>query len=152
MIIKNVLDEFDELIFNDADGTDEDLKHHEWLSTTLYESDCNAWDDPIFFVGSTEGGYSIIYDDQKKDVRYSIIISLRIDARDLYDGSILFVTQGKSWKGEVGQEYKYARKIEMPNKFTYQYFLDVDDEKIKISSIDKVVRLANKFLNLRVFT
>lgn len=138
----------DEIVFNDADGTDKDIIRLEYIQRTLYQEPNNAWDDLDFYVHSSEFSHSILLDDSQNDIRYCAIFAYR-------DYTMLnFITLyfGKSWDGVYGAEYKYTKILEI-NSSTYSYrdFLEYDGEKILALSKNKFIKTVNKFMKLKAF-
>lgn len=143
------MDLVEEFVFNDADGSDEDLRPYEYGTTSLFMSPVNHWEDDIFIVDSTEGGYITIFDSKRENLRYSVLFSHRIDDGRLLE---LIISTGKSYDMPG---YKPTKRVSIPGKsfpYDYTYFLELNEkDEILLSSISKFRRLAERFLNLGVF-
>jgi hypothetical protein len=134
-----------DIVFNDAGGSDSDL---EGMYYTLYQAPCNAWNGLEFYVHSSEFAHSILLDDPKEDIRYCAIFNYR----DYTDLRFITLYVGKSWKGEVGQEYRPTQTLEINNSiYSYRDFLSYDGEKISALSKDKFIRTINSFMKLKAF-
>lgn len=137
----------DDIIFNDADGSDKDLELMERALHTLHYYKCNDWFDPIFTIDRSEYAYGILYDDQKSNIRYSIILSENVEDYRLYD---ITMSKGKSWNDGP---YEPIKTINIYNsKLSYQSFLVYDNEQInEKASIEKIIKFVNRYMNLIVF-
>lgn len=138
---------------NDADGSDEDLYPYEYGNTRLFMAPVNHWQDDIFIVDSTEGGYGIIFDSVREDVRFSAIFSHRIDTGDLHE---ILLTKGKSYDKTSPGPYTPTKRIVIPGRafpHDYEFFLDVNNKgMILLSSIQKFRGLVERYLRLGVFS
>jgi hypothetical protein len=96
---------FEEIIFNDADGTDNDIEAYERIGFRDCGTSLN-WEAPIFYMESNEWATIIAYDDIKDDVRYSVIINYDVTGTDAKHVTISY---GKAHK--VGPDT--SKKITM---------------------------------------
>lgn len=137
----------EEIIFNDADGTDKDTIHYEY--GLIYSEECNFWGAPNFFVESSEYGSGIVYDSLKDNIRYCVVFSVRGDSR-LHDVTIF---TGTSFKTDAVPEYQHDDKLEMKeSNLSFRNFLSFDENgKIDSSSKEKFIKLVQRFMNLKVF-
>lgn len=137
----------EEIIFNDAEGTDKDIIRYE--CGLIYYDECNSWDAPNFFVEGSEYGSSIVYDSSKDNVRYCVVFSERCDSR-LHD---VIIFTGISLKIDAVPKYQHDNKLEMKESNLYfKDFLSYDKNgKIDSSSKEKFIKIVQRFMNLAVF-
>lgn len=135
----------EDIIFNDGD--DLELERQETFSTLIHFGAVNNWSDPIFFVDCAEFGYGIVYDDERRNIRYSIILAERVD---LWNVSDITMSKGPSWKGGT---YKSTKSILLKrSKLSYKDFLVYSASKInEEASIEKIIQTVDRYTNLAVF-
>lgn len=141
--------EDDEIIFNDANGSDKDLNLLEYFMYSIYHADCNNWDDPILFsIYRSEFAYNILYDNSNENIRYSISIINHPYEYGLYE---VCMSTGLSWNGS--ENYKLTNKLSFFScEYDYKYFLIYQDNELdQVASIEKLKKLVDRFMNLKVF-
>jgi len=129
----------DEIVFNEGSNLEDRRVFYEF---------CNSWDEPIFFVDYGEFGSGIIYDDQKEDVRYSVIFSYRDDCRD----PDVHIGSGKSLR--EGEYHTHVSKTTILYRSGYHMadFLVFNKSHVPLpSSREKFLGMMRRFIKLKAF-
>lgn len=132
-----------EIIFNDADGSDEDISCYDRTGfRELGES--ISWNSPMFWTSSNDWSTIITYDDINEDIRYSAIVH-DDDPNHIH----VTIFYGKAYR-EPGQGD--AKKITLTgNQYNMSFFLDYVDGVVQPSSLEKFLNIMKKFTTLKAF-
>lgn len=147
------MNEYEEIVFNDVDGSDNDVYRVERYSYSIYQEPCNNWNDPYFLIESGEYANSIMYDDEIKDIRYVIVFA--DCGAENYKMRKVSMSYGKSiCNTKDFKDYKYTGSLSFhSDQYTYKSFMvydnnkNIDPEPSKI----KLMSMIEKFMNLRAF-
>lgn len=136
---------FEEIIFNDADGSDEDLRVYDYLGFRDH-GPSKDWYDPIFFTSGNDWSTSIIYDNLKENIRYSVSINYEMMGNNEKHVSIHY---GEAFNDSTSPP---SKNITMTgSQYCMSYFVDYIDNEIVPSSADKFVKIIKKIIGLKVF-
>jgi hypothetical protein len=141
---ESLMEEFDKIIFNDADGSDKDMSGY--YHTGFRELGENiSWYSPMFWSSSNDWSTIITYDDINEDIRYSVIV--HDDDPDHIHATIFY---GKAYREPGPGDAKEIKLI--GNQYNMSFFLDYDiDSGVKSSSLNKFLNIMKKFTTLKAF-
>lgn len=147
------MNEYEEIVFNDVDGSDKDVERIERFYYSIYEEPCNNWNDPYFSIDSSEFASSIMYDDEIKNIRY--VVHFADCGADDYRMRKVTMSYGTSISSiKDFKNYKYTGSLSFhSDQYNYKSFMVYDDNKRidpELSKI-KLMSMVEKFMNLRAF-
>ena len=134
---------FDQIVFNDASGTDNDLSCYDRTGFRELSEDL-TWYNPMFWTSSNDWSTIITYDDLNEDIRYSAIIH-DDDPNHIY----VTIFYGKAYR-EPGPGD--AKEIKLTgNQYNMSFFLDYVNGIVQPSSLEKFRKIIKQILDLKAF-